>query len=130
MNPRFAFVAAPVLTFAYGVIRILDGLDGSRGPGLAWTSGHLAFIGALAFFAVAFHEMRRLAGGGRLATGLAVAGQVGVATLIVQFVIDIVVGFGSAGHAAMGVLFDQRTSCRWAPPARWSRSWRWPVRPA
>ncbi|MGW2223240.1 hypothetical protein ACWCSD_50310, partial [Nonomuraea sp. NPDC001684] len=62
MNPRIAFVAAPVLTFAYGVLRILDGLDGSRGPGPAWTTGHLAFIGALAFFAVTFHEMRRLAG--------------------------------------------------------------------
>ncbi|MFI7110216.1 hypothetical protein ACIBK9_28165 [Nonomuraea sp. NPDC050227] len=107
MNPRIAFVAAPVLTFAYGVLRILDGLDGSRGPGPAWTTGHLAFIGALAFFAVTFHEMRRLAGRGRLATGLAVAGYVGIATLIAQFSIDIVVGFRSADHAAMGVLFDQ-----------------------
>ncbi|MFF0244146.1 hypothetical protein [Streptosporangium sandarakinum] len=107
MNPRIAFVAAPVLTFAYGVIRILDGLDGSRGPGLAWTTGHLAFIGALVFFAVAFHEMRRLAGRGRSATGLASAGYVGIATLIAQFAIDIVLGFRSADHAAMGVLFDQ-----------------------
>jgi len=107
MNLRIAFVAAPVLTFAYGVIRILDGLDGSRGPGLAWTAGHLAFIGALAFFAMTFHEMRRLGGRGRLATGLVSAGYVGITALMVQFAIDIVVGFRSADHAAMGVLFDQ-----------------------
>ncbi|SDI50066.1 hypothetical protein SAMN05421505_16014, partial [Sinosporangium album] len=85
MNLRIAFVAAPVLTFAYGVIRILDGLDGSRGPGLAWTTGHLAFIGALVFFVITFHEMRRLAGGGRLATGLASAGYIGIVVLIAQF---------------------------------------------
>ena len=46
MNPRIAFIAAPLLVLAYGVIRILDGLDGSRGPGLAWTSGHIAFMAA------------------------------------------------------------------------------------
>ncbi|NUR25782.1 MAG: hypothetical protein HOV83_08025 [Catenulispora sp.] len=107
MNPRIAFVAAPVLTFTYGVIRILDGLDGSRGPGLAWTTGHLAFIGALAFFFLTFREMRSLAGRGRLATGLAAVGSVGIATLIAQFTIDLVVGFQSADHAAMGALFDQ-----------------------
>jgi hypothetical protein len=107
MNPRIAFVAAPVLTFAYGVIRILDGLDGSRGPGLAWTTGHLAFIAALTFFAVTFHEMRELAGRGRLATGLTAIGQVGITVLIVQFAIDIVVGFRSVDHAAMGGLFEQ-----------------------
>ncbi|MEV0582663.1 hypothetical protein [Nonomuraea sp. NPDC050310] len=107
MSPKFAFVAAPVLTFAYGVIRLLDGLDGSRGPGLAWTTGHLAFIGALVFFAVTFHEMRRMAGGGRLAAGLAWTGYVGITTLITQFAIDIVIGFRSADHAAMGVQFDQ-----------------------
>ncbi|WP_149261942.1 hypothetical protein [Actinomadura sp. K4S16] len=107
MNPRIAFVAAPVLTFTYGVIRILDGLDGSRGPGLAWTTGHLAFIGALVFFAMTFHEIRRLAGRGRLATGLVAAGYIGITTLIAQFTIDLVVGFRSADHAAMDVLFDQ-----------------------
>ncbi|MFF4413558.1 hypothetical protein ACFYY8_13585 [Streptosporangium sp. NPDC001559] len=107
MNPRIAFVAAPVLTFTYGVFRILDGLDGVRGPGIAWTTGHLAFVGALVFFAMAFHEMRRLAGRGPLATGLASAGYVGIATLIAQFSIDIVLGFQAADHAEMGMLFDQ-----------------------
>lgn len=74
MNPRTAFIAAPLLTFAYGVIRILDGLDGSRGPGLAWTTGHLAFLGAMVAFVFVFAQMRRLAGRDTLSTVAAVLG--------------------------------------------------------
>jgi hypothetical protein len=62
MNPRIAFVAAPLFVMAYGVIRLLDGLDGSRGPGLAWTSGHIAFITAMILFISTFVQMRRMAG--------------------------------------------------------------------
>ncbi|MFF0309025.1 hypothetical protein ACFYSC_16475 [Streptosporangium sp. NPDC004379] len=104
---RVAFVAAPLLVFAYGVIRILDGLDGSRGPGLAWTSGHLAFIAALALFVPIFWRMRRMAGGKALATASAVTGTAGALALLAQFAIDIAVGFMSADHAAMSPLFEQ-----------------------
>ncbi|MEU6792602.1 hypothetical protein ABZ907_12945 [Nonomuraea wenchangensis] len=107
MNLRTAFIAAPLLVFAYGVIRILDGLDGERGPGLAWTTGHLAFIAALLLFVPIYWRLRRMAGGGALATATATAGTIGVAALVGQFGIDLVVGFMSADHAAMGVLFDQ-----------------------
>ncbi|MEU4509131.1 hypothetical protein AB0G05_06520 [Nonomuraea wenchangensis] len=106
MNLRAAFVAAPLLVLAYGVIRILDGLDGSRGPGLAWTTGHLAFVAALLLFVPIYWRLRRMAGGGALATATATAGTVGVVALIGQFGIDLVVGFMSADHAAMSVLFD------------------------
>ncbi|MEW9530933.1 hypothetical protein [Microbispora sp. NPDC049125] len=107
MNPRIAFVAAPLLVMAYGVIRILDGLDGSRGPGLAWTTGHLAFVAALALFVSTFLQMRRMAGRNALSTVSATIGIVGIVALSTQFVIDMVVGFLSADHAGMGVLFDQ-----------------------
>ncbi|MEW9550055.1 hypothetical protein [Nonomuraea sp. NPDC050783] len=107
MNLRTALLAAPLLVLSYGVIRILDGLDGSRGPGLAWTTGHLAFMAALILFVPIFWRMRRMAGGGALATVSATAGTVGVAALLGQFGIDLVAGFLSADHAAMGVLFDQ-----------------------
>ncbi|MET8985543.1 hypothetical protein ABZW49_08840 [Nonomuraea wenchangensis] len=107
MNLRTAFIAAPLLVFAYGVIRILDGLDGERGPGLAWTTGHLAFIAALLLFVPIYWRLRRMAGGGALATATATAGTIGVAALVGQFGIDLVVGFMSADHAAMSVLFDQ-----------------------
>ncbi|MEV5560060.1 hypothetical protein AB0L44_41005 [Nonomuraea wenchangensis] len=107
MNLRTAFIAAPLLVLAYGVIRILDGLDGSRGPGLAWTAGHLAFVAALLLFVPIYWRLRRMAGGGALATATATAGTVGAAALVAQFGIDLVVGFMSADHAAMSVLFDQ-----------------------
>jgi hypothetical protein len=107
MNFRIAFIAAPLLTLAYGVIRILDGLDGSRGPGIAWTTGHLAFMAALVLFVPIFWQMRRMAGGNALATASAAAGTVGVVALLAQFGIDIVVGFMSADKEAMGVLFDR-----------------------
>ncbi|WP_067173589.1 hypothetical protein [Microtetraspora niveoalba] len=115
MNPRLAFVAAPLLTAAYGVIRILDGLDGSRGPGLAWTSGHLAFVAALVLFVPVFWEMRRLAGRGPVAATSVAIGLAGALALIAQFGIDIVVGFQAADHDAMGPLFDRVRSVPGVP---------------
>ncbi|MFI7636025.1 hypothetical protein [Nonomuraea sp. NPDC049400] len=107
MKLRFAFIAAPLLVFAYGVIRILDGLDGSRGPGIAWTTGHLAFMAALVLFVPTFWRLRHLAGRTALATASAVAGTAGIVALLAQFAIDVVVGFMAADHDAMGPLFDQ-----------------------
>ncbi|WP_245641960.1 hypothetical protein [Nonomuraea candida] len=104
---RVAFVAAPLLVFAYGVIRIIDGFDGSRGPGLAWTTGHLAFMVALVLFVQIFWRLRALAGRDALSTVSAVAGLAGIATLLAQFGIDIAVGFTAADHAGMSVLFSQ-----------------------
>lgn len=107
MNARTAYLAAPLLTLAYGVIRIIDGLDGSRGPGIAWTTGHLAFMAALVLFAVIFRDMwRRLGRTWPATTGMAV-GFAGLACLFAQFAIDVVVGFMAADRAAMGPLFDQ-----------------------
>ncbi|MEU1388812.1 MULTISPECIES: hypothetical protein [unclassified Nonomuraea] len=107
MNTRAAFVAAPLLVLSYGVIRIVDGFDGSRGPGPAWTTGHLAFLAALALFIVIFRDMWRMLGRGRIATTSLVVGLVGIACAAAQFVIDIVVGFMAADHAAMTVLWEQ-----------------------
>ncbi|MFI7424467.1 hypothetical protein [Nonomuraea sp. NPDC049684] len=107
MNTRAAFVAAPLLVLSYGVIRIVDGLDGSRGPGLAWTAGHLAFLAALALFVVIFREMWRMLGRNPIATTSLVVGLVGIACAAAQFLIDIVVGFMAADHDAMSPLFDQ-----------------------
>ena len=101
-----SIVAAPVLFGAYGVARILDGLDGSRGPGLAWTVGHLFFLAGLVLFVQIFGRLRRLAGGGVTATAGYIAGLVGALSLAAQFTIDIVVGFLSADHDAMGPRFD------------------------
>ncbi|MGO4430608.1 hypothetical protein AB4Z54_70545, partial [Streptomyces sp. MCAF7] len=54
MRKPLAFIAAPLLVIVYGLIRILDGLDGERGPGPAWMTGHLAFLAALLLFVPVF----------------------------------------------------------------------------
>ncbi len=99
-----ALVAAPLLLLAYGVIRIIDGLDGVRGPGVAWTTGHLAFVLALALFIPIMWTMRRLAGAGRAATAAAVTGFAGIAALTVQFGIDLVLGFLADDKAEMSAM--------------------------
>jgi hypothetical protein len=104
MNPRIAFIAAPLLTLAYGVIRILDGLDGSRGPGLAWTTGHLAFIAAMGLFVYIFWQMRRMAGGNALSTVIAVIATAGALALAAQFTIDVVAGLLSVDNLSMSLL--------------------------
>ncbi|MER7503347.1 hypothetical protein AB0L05_12695 [Nonomuraea pusilla] len=107
MPARIAFVAAPLLVLAYGLLRLVDGLDGSRGPGPAWTAGHLAFLAALALFALIFREMWRMLGRDSLATATTVAGFAGIAAASAQFAIDVAVGFTAADHDAMAPLFAQ-----------------------
>ncbi|MGW7531148.1 hypothetical protein [Amycolatopsis sp. NPDC054798] len=107
MNPRLPFIAAPLLVLTYGIVRILDGLDGSRGPGPAWTAGHLAFLGALAMFVPVFLRMRRLAGRTRLASVATVAAITGAVALAMQFAIDLISGFQAADHAEMSMLTAQ-----------------------
>ncbi|MGW3606575.1 hypothetical protein [Micromonospora sp. NPDC005161] len=105
--PRPAFIAAPVLVMGYGIIRLVDGLDGFRGPGPAWTIGHLAFIGALIAFISAFWQMRRMAGGRVLATVSATAGTLGALALITQFSIDIAAGFLATDNYGMSMIVHQ-----------------------
>jgi hypothetical protein len=107
MKNRTALIAAPPLVLAYGVLRIVDGLDGVRGPGVAWTVGHLAFIGALTLFVPIFWEMRSMLGRSALATTALVGGVVGIGCAAAQFTIDIVIGFLAADHDAMSSMFTQ-----------------------
>ncbi|MGI5155719.1 hypothetical protein [Microbispora sp. CA-102843] len=101
-----SLVAAPLLFGAYGVARMVDGFDGSRGPGAAWTIGHLCFLAGLVLFVQIFGRLRTTAGGGVTATAGYAAGLAGALALAAQFTIDIVVGFLSADHDAMGPRFD------------------------
>jgi len=41
---RFSAVAAPALLLLYGVLRLIDGLDGHHGRGYLWNAGHTAFF--------------------------------------------------------------------------------------
>lgn len=106
-TPRTAFLAAPALVGAYGLIRIADGLDGSHGPGIAWTAGHLCFLASLALFVQGFAAMRTMAGRDRLSTAGLWIGTAGAVALGVQFAIDIAVGFAAADKPEMRDLFTR-----------------------
>ncbi|WP_461037061.1 hypothetical protein [Streptomyces mayteni] len=105
MRSPFVFVTAPLLVVAYGLIRLLDGLDGERGPGLAWTTGHLAFLAALLLFVPLLWELRRRAGDGRFATVTAVVAWVGIGCSLAQISVDLVVGALAADHDDMRARF-------------------------
>lgn len=101
------FLLAPVLVFVYGVFRFVDGLDGSRGPGVAWTVGHLAFIAAMAAFIAVFARMRRMAERGRTASVLCGAGIAGATALIIQFGIDVAAGLQASDNLELSLITGQ-----------------------
>lgn len=45
-------LAVPATLLVYAAARILDGRDGSHGPGFWWNVGHLAFLGTWFCFAI------------------------------------------------------------------------------
>ncbi|MEU4427252.1 hypothetical protein AB0F81_42065 [Actinoplanes sp. NPDC024001] len=77
---RQAALDAPLLMLAYGVLRLLDGLDGGPGPGLAWNLGHLAFFAAMLLFGALAAGLVPLAptGARRVATVAAAVTVLGV----------------------------------------------------
>ncbi|MEV5960509.1 hypothetical protein AB0L70_02020 [Kribbella sp. NPDC051952] len=101
-------VLAGGLFVAYGLIRLIDGANGDRGPGLAWTSGHLLFlVGLLLFGAVLVLARRTLTTRRPLASVAMVVGLVGVAAFVRVILTDLMVGFRAANHAEMGVIGNQ-----------------------
>jgi hypothetical protein len=52
VSARSSAFLAPILLFAYGVLRFIDGLDGRRKNGPAWDVGHVCFFLAIVLFAV------------------------------------------------------------------------------
>ncbi|WKX69052.1 hypothetical protein [Streptomyces sp. XD-27] len=41
---RLLCVLIPLLLLLYGVLRLIDGMDGDHGPGVAWNVGHTFFL--------------------------------------------------------------------------------------
>jgi hypothetical protein len=105
---RFAYVAAPAFLVVYGLLRLIDGLDGTHGPGPWWSAGHLFFLASMALFAVVFVALRgaltRLRPLGTVAAGL---GLVGVLAFVRVILVDLIVGFQSANRAEMDVNYDK-----------------------
>ena len=57
---RFCAVTAPGLMLVYGLLRLVDGLDGDRHNGPAWDVGHVAFFAAVVLFAVLAVALARI----------------------------------------------------------------------
>ncbi|MEV5569198.1 hypothetical protein AB0L06_04055 [Spirillospora sp. NPDC052269] len=120
-NTRFALVAAPALISVYGIVRLLDGLNGNRGPGPLWVLGHLAFLVSLVLFVPILLTLRRAATGGRgtasrvVATVATVLGLGGAVAAMAQIAIDIWVGATAADSAEMARMFDDVKSVPGVP---------------
>ncbi|MEV7391339.1 MULTISPECIES: hypothetical protein [unclassified Streptomyces] len=116
---RTAFIAAPLCMLVYGTIRLSDP---DHGPGLAWTSGHIALIVGVSLFGAVFLGLLRLSkpttGAARLSAHVAtLLGLVGVVAVITQGVIDLVVGFRADDRAGMDRLFEDIQSHPGVMPA-------------
>ncbi len=59
-TPRRLAVLIPALLLSYGVLRLIDGLDGDHGPGLAWNLGHVFFLAAFALLGAFVVTLRRM----------------------------------------------------------------------
>ncbi|MEU3950936.1 hypothetical protein AB0F45_01220 [Streptomyces achromogenes] len=57
---RLCCTLIPLLLLSYGVLRLIDGMDGHHGPGLAWNMGHLCFLAAFLLLGVLVRELRAL----------------------------------------------------------------------
>ena len=92
---RQAALDAPLLMLAYGLLRLVDGFDGARGPGLAWNLGHLAFFGAMVLFGLLAAGLVPLvpAGARRIASVAAGATVFGVACFLWVITGDLSAGF-------------------------------------
>lgn len=107
---RICAVAAPTLLLVYGVLRLIDGLDGETAPGFAWNLGHTAFLISFVSFGILLVEQRRLiqaavrrhgahgptAATRAIATLATVAGMLGVAAFILVIVGDLAPTFDRA----------------------------------
>jgi hypothetical protein len=106
---RIACLGAPLFMLGYGIAHLIDGLDGSYGPGPAWTTGHLLFLVALLLLVGVLFAMRaalpRRRAAAVIAAGAVVVGVMGLLAFIRGVVIDVIVGLHAADRPAMNRLY-------------------------
>lgn len=98
---RFSALAAPTLLLLYGVLRLIDRLDGDHGSGLAWNLGHTLFLVGFVLLGVLTVGMRQLVPATtmrtRIVAGLAtVIGVLGVASFLWVILGDLFADFHDA----------------------------------
>ncbi|MCX4847327.1 hypothetical protein [Streptomyces sp. NBC_00893] len=84
---RLLCVLIPLLLLLYGVLRLIDGMDGDHGPGTAWNLGHAFFLAAFLLLGAFVVMLRGLVPADtvrmRVATGAAtVAGVFGAGCFV------------------------------------------------
>ncbi len=105
---RLSYLAAPALIFGYGVVRLIDGLDGTHGPGPAWTIGHLLFLVALLLFGAVLVGLRSQVERQRgIATAAVVVGCLGLLAFIRVVLVDLIVGWQSVDRPDMNRRYDR-----------------------
>ncbi|MEU1348928.1 hypothetical protein ABZ438_03185 [Streptomyces sp. NPDC005786] len=57
---RLFALLVPLFLLLYGVLRLIDGMDGDHGPGLAWNVGHTFFFAAFLLLGALVVELRSL----------------------------------------------------------------------
>jgi hypothetical protein len=107
---RTAYLAAPGLLAGYGLLRLVDGLDGSYGPGFWWNASHALLLAALVLFGAVLAGLVGLARGRParwLAVGVTVLAGAGLLIFLRTVVIDLVVGLRATDRATMSELFER-----------------------
>jgi hypothetical protein len=98
---RLSALAAPTLLLLYGVLLLIDGLDGHHGRGLAWNLGHTLFFIAFVLLGVLTVGLRQFVPATRVRTRIAanlatVAGLVGIACFLWGILGDLFADFHDA----------------------------------
>jgi hypothetical protein len=104
-----SFVTAPLLVLAGWASMRLGGTGGQE-PG--WTLAHIAWVVNNVMYAIVCVELYRRAknttsGGRLLATGSLIVGVIGAGCLLIQMLIDLVVGFSTDNRTDMRALSGQ-----------------------
>ncbi|MEV4759707.1 hypothetical protein AB0J86_32060 [Micromonospora sp. NPDC049559] len=102
--PAAGLVAAPLGWLAgWAIMR----LGGSSGPNTGWDVAHALWIVSFVLFGAAAYALFRLLGGSPAARVALAVALTGAAALVVQMVIDLVVGLRTADKPAMVDLYDR-----------------------
>ena len=105
-------MAAPAFLFLYGIANFMDGLDGTYGPGIFWTLGHIMFLLALITFSVILvmlrQRLRNVSAEWKFIAMLAmIVGLIGLAVFVRVAIIDIITGLSATDHSTMGAISDR-----------------------
>lgn len=96
-------IGGPLFLLAYGLLRLVDGLDGSHGPGWAWNIGHAFFLVAFLMFGALVWRLRDVS---VVAAAAALAGSAAFVWVILSDLFDDLPGLPDPLMIAGPLLFQ------------------------